>query len=137
MNAIAEQLGPFPRGALDFQKYSPDGKEKRVVDRADPQRGRQLKAECLVDGCGYIARVSALHLRRGAPVCPVHLQPMWHEELPPEQVEKPEELEAEETAPGAATEQPEAAELPVSVPVAEETPAEGAIINADKPARPD
>ena len=97
LHLLAEELGPFPNARLNFETRGPDGKEKVVADKSEKQEARQLKAECLIDSCGYIARVSALHLRRGAPVCPIHHQPMYHEPLP-EKAEKPVEqaLPAEE-----------------------------------------
>jgi hypothetical protein len=91
LHDIAESLGPFPGGALDFEKYSPNGEERRVVDVSDRQKNRQLKAMCLE--CEYIVRVSAQNLRRAVPHCPVCQKPMWHEELPEQAEEqKPEAL---------------------------------------------
>ena len=87
LKALAEELGSFPRGAHHFETQGPDGKEKMqklVADVEETQRTRQLKAECPVPGCGYLARVTALHLRRGAPLCGVHKVPLLHEELPPD-----------------------------------------------------
>lgn len=83
LHEIAEALGPFPGGALNFEKYSANGEERRVVDVSDRQRNCQLKAMCPEDE--YIIRVSAQNLRRAAPICPICGKPMWHEELPPEQ----------------------------------------------------
>jgi hypothetical protein len=86
--ALWDALGPFPRGALKFETHDHAGNEKPpklAADHPERQKNRQLKAECLIDDCGYIARVSAMNLReKGAPICPVHKQPMWHETLPPE-----------------------------------------------------
>lgn len=104
LHALAEALGPFPRGALEFETRGHDGEEKKpklAADHPEKQKSRQLKAECLIDDCGYIARVSAQNLRRGAPICPVHLQPMWAEELTPE----PEQRQAR-------TEKPKPVRLP-------------------------
>jgi hypothetical protein len=88
VHALAESIGPFPRGALKFETHDHAGVEKPPklsADHPERQKNRQLKAECLIDDCGYIARVSAMNLReKGAPICPVHKQPMWHEALPPE-----------------------------------------------------
>jgi hypothetical protein len=91
LHDIAESLGPFPRGALAFEKYSANGEERRVVDVSDRQKNRQLKAMCLEDE--YIVRVSAQNLRRGVPVCPLCQKPMWHEELPQEPVQRQEPVE--------------------------------------------
>jgi hypothetical protein len=86
VHALAESLGPFPRGALKFETHDHAGVEKPPklsADHPERQKTRQLKAECLIEECGYIARVSATNLReKGAPLCPVHVQPMWHEPLP-------------------------------------------------------
>jgi hypothetical protein len=87
LTALAEELGPFPRGAHNFETQGPDGKEKIskvAADVEETQKTRQLKCECPAPNCGYLARVTALHLRRGAPICPVHQGPMLHDELPPD-----------------------------------------------------
>jgi hypothetical protein len=48
-----------------------------------------LKAECEVDGHGYVVRVAASHVRKdGPPICPKHKEPMT--------VDLPAEAEAEE-----------------------------------------
>jgi hypothetical protein len=87
LNDIIADMPPFPRGALNFNKFKPSGEERNVAGRAAPQRGRMMKAECLLcsdEGAEYIARLSAQALReKGPPVCPVHKTPMWHAELPP------------------------------------------------------
>jgi hypothetical protein len=103
LHAVAEGLGPFPNAKLNFDTHTAEGMQKVVADKPDKQESRQRKAECLIDACGYIVRASAQTLRRGAPLCPIHTKPMWHEELPPEPVEEPK-----------ATEEPE---LPVPEPV--------------------
>ena len=88
LNEVIADMPPFPRGALNFNKFKPSGEERNVAGRAAPQRGRMMKAECLLcsdEGGEYIARLSAQALReKGAPICPVHKTPMWHQELPPE-----------------------------------------------------
>jgi hypothetical protein len=82
LHEIAESLGPFPGGALNFEKYSATGEERRVVDVSDRQKNRQLKAFCPEDD--YIVRVSAQNLRRAVPLCPLCGKRMMHEELPEE-----------------------------------------------------
>ncbi len=89
LNALSEALGPFPNAKLNFETRGPDGAEKIVADKPEKQEARLLKAECIVDGCGYIVRVSTRHLRRGAPICPVHQQPMVHAPLPEEAEPRP------------------------------------------------
>jgi hypothetical protein len=88
VHALAESLGPFPRGALKFETHDPAGVEKPPklsADSPERQENRHLKCECLINDCGYIARVSAKTLReKGPPICPVHLRPMWNEALPPD-----------------------------------------------------
>jgi hypothetical protein len=87
LNEAIADMPPFPRGALNFNKFKPSGEERNVAARAAPQRGRMIKAECLLcsdEGFEYIARLSAQALReKGPPICPVHKTPMWHAELPP------------------------------------------------------
>jgi hypothetical protein len=109
LHALAEEVGTFPGGALDFEKRGYDGEEKKqrvVVDVEEKQKSRQLKAECLIDDCGYIARVSAMNLRRGAPICPIHKQSMWHEALDPEIRQKQEVGGAPATDPDLVTQEP-------------------------------
>jgi hypothetical protein len=92
LNEVIADMPPFPRGALNFDKFKPSGEERNVAGRAAPQRGRMMKAECLQcsdEGREYIVRMSAEKLRDpGPPLCPVHNIPLWHQELPPEAREK-------------------------------------------------
>jgi hypothetical protein len=81
LHALAEQLGPFPHGAMDFAQSGHED-DVRPVDRKPKQRTRMLKCECLNKGCGYPCRTTAKWLRIAVPECPVCKQPMWHEELP-------------------------------------------------------
>ena len=84
LHALADDLGPFPNARLNFETRGPDGEEKIVADKPEKQESRQRKVECLIDGCGYIVRASAQTLRRGAPICPVHMKAMHHDPLPEE-----------------------------------------------------
>jgi len=86
LHALAAELGPFPNARLNFETIGADGKEKRVADLPKTQENRQLKVECLVEGCGYCARATAKWLRIGLPLCPVHREPM-HPEKPLPEVE--------------------------------------------------
>ena len=91
LNAIREELGPFPNSKLNFSTHGLDGEQRTVADRPEKQQTRMLKVECLecgANGNDYFLRASTQTLRRGAPICPVHLKPMWHEELPPEPKQK-------------------------------------------------
>ena len=59
------------------------------VGQPKKQRARMLKAECGVEGCGYIVRVAATHARtKGPPGCPVH--GAMRVDLPPDNDELPE-----------------------------------------------
>jgi hypothetical protein len=93
VHALAEALGPFPRGALKFETHDHAGVEKPPklsADSPERQKNRHLKCECLIDDCGYIANVSARNLReKGAPICPAHKEPMWHVPLPDLPKEEP------------------------------------------------
>jgi hypothetical protein len=80
LHSLSAELGTFPNSRLNFETTGADGKEKRVADQPKTQENRQLKVECLVDGCGYCARATAKWLRIGLPLCPVHRQPMHPEE---------------------------------------------------------
>ena len=35
-----------------------------------------IKAECQCDGCGYTVRLTRKWIEFGAPICPVHMEPM-------------------------------------------------------------
>jgi hypothetical protein len=99
LHALSAELGPFPNARLSFETIGADGKEKRVADRPKTQENRQLKVECLVEGCGYCARASARWLRIGLPLCPVHREPMHPEKpLPEEDGDDREEGAGEEEA---------------------------------------
>jgi hypothetical protein len=72
LKALADTLGPLPHARLDISQQS---MVARVVPVGQPkkQRARMLKAECEVEGCGYVVRVAATHARtKGPPGCPVH-----------------------------------------------------------------
>ena len=84
LHALSAELGPFPNARLNFETTGADGKEKRVADQPKKQENRQLKVECLVTGCGYCARATAMWLRIGLPLCPVHREPMHPEKPLPE-----------------------------------------------------
>jgi hypothetical protein len=99
LHVLSAELGPFPNSRLNFETTGADGKEKRVADQPKKQENRQLKVECLVQGCGYCARAAAKWLRIGLPLCPVHREPMHPEKpLPKEEVADREEVAAEKEA---------------------------------------
>ena len=96
VHALAEAMGPFPRGALKFETHDNAGVEKPPklsADSPERQENRQRKFECLKcseEGSPTIGRMSAKTLReKGAPLCPVHREPMWHEPLPDLPKEEP------------------------------------------------
>jgi len=62
LQAIANNLGPFPHAMLNFGSVS--NAEKK-------QPARMLKAECSKT-CGYTIRLSEKWARAGLPVCPVN-----------------------------------------------------------------
>jgi hypothetical protein len=110
VHAIAEALGPFPRGALKFETHDHAGLEKPPklsADSPERQKNRHLKCECLRDDCGYIANVSARNLReKGAPLCPAHREPMWHVPLPDPPKEGPVDATWCEVSPDLPKEEP-------------------------------
>lgn len=110
VHALAESLGPFPRGALKFETHDHAGVEKPPklsADSPERQENRHLKCECLIDDCGYIARVSGKTLReKGAPLCPVHRAPMWHVPLPDAPKEGPVDATWVEVSPDLPKEEP-------------------------------
>ena len=110
VHALAESLGPFPRGALKFETHDHAGVEKPPklsADSPERQKNRHLKCECLIDDCGYIANVSARNLReKGAPLCPVHKTPMWHVPLPDPPKEEPVDATWREVGPELPKESP-------------------------------
>jgi hypothetical protein len=106
LHALAADLGPFPNARLNFETTGADGKEKRVADRPKKQETRQLRVECLVDGCGYCARASAKWLRIGLPLCPVHQEPMHPEKpLPEDDGDQEEGLRDDESPEAESTEE--------------------------------
>ena len=110
VHALAEALGPFPRGALKFETHDHAGVEKPPklsADSPERQKNRHLKCECLREDCGYIANVSARNLReKGAPLCPIHKTPMWHVPLPDPPKEEPVDVTWREVGPDLPKESP-------------------------------
>jgi hypothetical protein len=78
MEPVLRQLGPLPHARLGLGDSS--GPKK--------QSTRMLKAVCQCDGCGYTVRLTKKWAEIGAPICPVHGEPMT--------VEMPEEEEPED-----------------------------------------
>jgi hypothetical protein len=74
LDDLAVTLGPLPHARLNIDR----GADNRgPADREKKQKARMLKAECEVDGHGYIVRVAASHVRTdGPPICPKHKEPM-------------------------------------------------------------
>jgi hypothetical protein len=74
LDDLAINLGPLPHARLSIDR----GADNRgPADREKKQKSRMLKAECEVDGHGYIVRVAASHVRTdGPPICPKHKEPM-------------------------------------------------------------
>lgn len=90
LDELAATLGPLPHARLNIER----GADNRgPADREKKQTTRMLKAECEVDGHGYVVRVAASHVRKdGPPICPKHREPMT--------VDLPPEAEAEEAEAG-------------------------------------
>src|SRR5271154_1583589 len=74
LDDLAVSLGPLPHARLNIER----GADNRgPADRPKKQGTRMLKAECEIDGHGYIVRVAASHVRTdGPPICPKHREPM-------------------------------------------------------------
>jgi hypothetical protein len=70
LDDLAATLGPLPHARLNIDR----GADNRgPADREKKQKARMLKAECEVEGCGYVVRVAASHVRNiGPPHCPKH-----------------------------------------------------------------
>jgi hypothetical protein len=70
LDDLAVSLGPLPHARLNIER----GADNRgPADREKKQKARMLKAECEVEGCGYLVRVAASHVRNiGPPHCPKH-----------------------------------------------------------------
>ena len=68
LDELAAALGPLPHARLNIER----GADNRgPADRAKKQGTRMLKAECEVDGHGYVVRIAASHVRNdGPPICP-------------------------------------------------------------------
>ena len=74
---LIERLGPLPHARLGFGNSS--GPKKQTT--------RMFKASCECDGCGYTVRLTRKWAEVGAPICPVHGEPMMIE-LPEEEGEE-------------------------------------------------
>ena len=70
LDDLAAALGPLPHARLNIER----GADNRgPADREKKQKARMLKAECEAEGCDYIVRVAASHVRNiGPPHCPKH-----------------------------------------------------------------
>jgi hypothetical protein len=70
LDDIAASLGPLPHARLNIER----GADNRgPADREKKQKARMLKAECEVEGCGFLVRVAAAQVRNvGPPHCPKH-----------------------------------------------------------------
>jgi hypothetical protein len=70
LNDLAATLGPLPHARLNIER----GADNRgPADRGKKQKARMLRAECEIEGCGYVVRVAASHVRNiGPPHCPRH-----------------------------------------------------------------
>ena len=70
LDDLAASLGPLPHARLNIER----GADNRgPADREKKQKARMLKAACEVEGCGYVVRVVASHVRNiGPPHCPKH-----------------------------------------------------------------
>lgn len=63
LEAIAAKLGDYPHVKLN-----------PALSGLKHQKNRHIKAECPVDGCGYLVRMSRkLAAERGCPFCPQHM----------------------------------------------------------------
>ena len=73
---MANTLGPLPHARLHIDQAPLTAVAPLpavALDGPKKQRTRWLKAECQVDGCGYLVRVSAKNVREvGPPPCPKH-----------------------------------------------------------------
>jgi len=58
----ADALGEYPHAGVNFAAH--DAQRRR-------QTTRQLKAECLTDGCGFKVRMTRTWAQRATPLCPV------------------------------------------------------------------
>jgi hypothetical protein len=71
---VATMLGPLPHARLEISDMPLIAVAPAIaLNRPKAQRARMLKAECGVDGCPYLVRISAMHVREiGPPSCPKH-----------------------------------------------------------------
>jgi hypothetical protein len=70
LDDLAASLGPLPHARLNIER----GADNRgPADRAKKQKARYHKAECEIEGCGYVVRVAGAHVHKsGPPHCPLH-----------------------------------------------------------------
>jgi hypothetical protein len=97
LDELAATLGPLPHARLNIER----GADNRgPADKAKKQTTRMLKAECDVDGHGYVVRVAAAHVRNdGPPICPKHKLPMMVDLPDDEAAEQPKQEERPENNP--------------------------------------
>jgi hypothetical protein len=70
LDDLAATLGPLPHARLNIERGA---NNRGPADREKKQGTRILKAECEEEGCGFIVRVAASHVRNiGPPHCPKH-----------------------------------------------------------------
>ena len=83
---MANTLGPLPHARLHIDQSPLTAIAPLAavaLDGPKKQRMRWLKAECRADGCDYLARITAKHVRGiGPPHCPKHGE--MHVEFPPQ-----------------------------------------------------
>lgn len=80
---ILEKVGPFPHAPLQVEAAERSGGPRRSSG-PKPQKNRQIKCRCVEpaeDGstevCGYTCRTTRMWIERGgAPLCPIHSEPM-------------------------------------------------------------
>jgi hypothetical protein len=113
VHALADSLGPFPRGALKFETHDHAGAEKPPKLSADTPEKQEIRHRrfwcplCEERGSPTHGRMSAKILReKGAPICPVDKIQMLHEPLPGRPKEEPRDTTWVEVSPDLPNEEP-------------------------------
>lgn len=91
LERIADDLGPLPHDSMNIGMVPTAPRKKQKVN--------MLKASC--EDCDYVVRLTALHARKGAPLCGVHHSAMvidWPEGEAPDDSDDGLDLDAEDAA---------------------------------------
>jgi hypothetical protein len=73
LKGFASELGPFPHASLDitYRESAPRKKQKTNLLKAYCEGVKNDQGE-VTEPCDYVCRITAVHAKKGAPICGVH-----------------------------------------------------------------